>query len=168
MGVFACVIGVERKIYPLKYKEQVLEYASRFDVSWELILATVKVESDFDKDAVSSKGAIGLMQITQNTASYIALMLNETNYDLTDPDTNLRFGTYYLKYLLTRFESVETAVCAYNAGEGNVSSWLKNKEYSLDGVTLSSIPFKETRGYLEKIKKTFEKYKKLYGNILDK
>ena len=168
LGVFVCVRKVERKIYPLNYKEQVWEYSIRFSVSCELILATVKVESDFDKDAVSSKGAIGLMQITQNTANYIALMLNESDYDLTDPDVNLRFGTFYLKYLLERFESVETAVCAYNAGEGNVSAWLKNKEYSADGVTLSSIPFKETRVYLEKIKKTFRKYKKLYGNILDK
>ena len=67
-------------------------------------------------------------------------------------------GCYYLKYLFDRFKNVNVVLCAYNAGEGNVRKWLKNKEYSLDGKTIKSIPFNETDKYVKKINKTYKKY----------
>ena len=166
INFFAFIIN--RYLYPLKYKEVVIENADLYGLDRALVFATIKVESSFDKNAQSNKGAVGLMQITLSTAEYIAKRLNINEYDLQDENINVRFGCYYLRYLIDKFKNIETAICAYNAGEGNVSKWLKDSDYSDDGITLKTIPFKETEEYLKKIVKTFEKYKKLYGNLLDK
>lgn len=154
--------------YPIKYESEVLRFADEYDLLPELVFATIKTESNFDENAVSSAGAKGLMQITDKTGAYIAEKLNLSNYDLFEPNINIRFGCYYLRYLLDKFEVVDTAICAYNAGEGNVTMWLKNSLYSNDGKKLNTIPFLETESYLKKIKKSFKKYIKLYENILDK
>ena len=167
-GFCFCVNSVNRKIYPLYYKEQVIKYSALYGVDSALVFATIKVESNFDYMAKSRAGAIGLMQIKESTGEYIANMLKVSEYDLYNPTDNVRFGVFYLKYLLDKFNCLETAVCAYNAGEGKVSLWLNNSEYSDDGLTLKHIPYVETKVYLEKIKKTFIKYNKLYENILDK
>lgn len=160
--------AINRYLYPLKYKEIVFLYADLYGVDRALVFATIKEESSFDKNAKSNKGAVGLMQITLSTAEFIAKKLGESDYDLLNENTNIKFGAYYLGYLLDKFKVVETAICAYNAGEGRIRGWLKDSEKSKDGITLTYIPYKETREYLEKIVKSFEKYKKLYGNILDK
>ncbi len=159
---------VMKTIYPLKFRTEIIENANLYGIEPSLICAFVKVESDFNPNAVSGKKAVGLMQITESTGEYIAKLNGVRDYQLTDARTNIKFGCFYLNYLLMKFNNVDTAICAYNAGEGNVAFWLKDKEYSEDGITLKTIPFYETREYLIKIKKTFEKYKKLYGNILDK
>ena len=166
INFFAFIIN--RYLYPLKYKEIVIENADLYGLDRALVFATIKVESSFDKNAQSNKGAVGLMQITLSTAEYIANRLNINEYDLQDENINVRFGCYYLRYLIDKFKNIETAICAYNAGEGNVSKWLKDSDYSEDQITLKTVPFKETEEYLKKIVKTFEKYKKLYGNLLDK
>lgn len=157
-----------KKIYPLKYQDEIIKYSKLYELDKYLVFSMIKVESGFNEKAVSSKGAIGLMQITSKTGEYIAKLSGARRYDLLDADTNIGFGCYYLSYLLNRFSDIDTVICAYNAGEGNVSEWLKNPEYSEDGIKLKSVPFNETSEYIKKIKKTFEKYKKLYGNILDK
>lgn len=155
-------------VYPLVYKEEVETFCKEFNLSNTLIYSIIKVESNFNKSAKSQKGAVGLMQLTPDTAQYIANLLGEKDYDLYSEKVNIRFGCFYVKYLLDRFKNTSTAIVAYNAGEGNVKSWLKNKEYSLDGKTLIDIPFSESKNYLKKIKETFIKYQNLYGNIVDK
>ena len=160
--------AIDKWLYPLKYKELIIEQADLYGLDRALVFATIKVESSFDKNAKSAKSAIGLMQITESTGKFIASMQGLENYDLLDEKTNVKFGCYYLRYLFNKFHVIVTVVCAYNAGEGNVSKWLKSSENSDDQITLKSIPFKETEEYLKKIVKTFEKYKKLYGNLLDK
>ena len=155
-------------LYPIHYKEIVYEYADYYGIDRTLVFSIIKVESDFNQNAQSNAGAIGLMQITESTGKYIANMMQVENYDLKDETVNVEFGCYYLKYLTNKFKITDTAIAAYNAGEGNVSLWLKNSEYSNDGKTLKYIPFLETREYVKKINQTFSKYKKLYGNILDK
>lgn len=159
---------VNRRCYPLKFREEVFSACEDFSIDKALVFAVIKVESDFNKDAVSSKGAVGLMQIKPSTAEYIAQKTFTTSYDLYSPKTNIRFGVWYLRYLILRFEDISVALCAYNAGEGNVSLWLKNREYSLDGRTLNKIPYPETDAYLKKIEKSRKKYVKLYVHILDK
>ena len=133
-----------------------------------MVFSVIKTESNFKSNAESQAGAIGLMQITPKTADYIAEMLKISDYDLLDAYTNVWFGCYYLKYLLNKFSLLNVALCAYNAGEGNVALWLNNQDYSTDKINLSVIPFKETKEYLAKILKTYKKYSELYGNILDK
>ncbi len=159
---------VEKKSYPLKYKELVLESAREYNLDCALIFSVIKVESNFNNKAKSSAGALGLMQVLPSTAEYIAEMLKISEYSLFDERTNIEFGSYYLRYLIDKFSDIDTALCAYNAGEGKVKEWLKNKEYSKDGKRLFSVPYRETREYLNKIKKSLEKYKKIYENILDK
>lgn len=155
-------------VYPVKYKTEVFAYADMYGLSRALVFAMIKTESGFDHSARSDAGAVGLMQITEETGKYIAEKLGAVSYDLSDPETNVSFGCFYIKYLLTRFKNENTALAAYNAGEGNVAIWLEDKSCSEDGKTLKYIPFAETRAYLRKIWKSFEKYKKLYGKTLDK
>ncbi len=157
-----------RAHFPIKYKEQVYACADEYQLDRNLIFSVIKVESGFNEKAVSSAGAKGLMQITERTGEYIAEKLGVTEYDLLDAKTNVTFGSFYLRYLYDKFENLEVVLAAYNAGEGKVSLWLNNKEYSEDGITLLRVPYAETEAYIEKIKKTFSKYKKLYENILDK
>ena len=171
-----CVIGffalfrftLKKYVYPLNFEEIVLETAKSNHIDATLLFSIINIESSFNPNAKSDKGAIGLMQITPKTGEYISKMLNVDEYDLYNPKTNIEFGGYYLKYLINRFQNTETAVCAYNAGEGNVSIWLNNPEFSDDKITLKNIPFTETNEYINKFKKTFTKYKKLYVDILDK
>ena len=169
MFLGVCYRGVQRRyFYPLDYKRIVFESSDYYRLKRELVFSVINVESGFNAKVVSSAGAIGLMQITEQTAKYIADLQGVENYDLFDPKTNVWFGCFYLKYLLEKFKDEQTAICAYNAGEGNVIIWLNNPEYSKDKKRVEKIPFKETEEYVKKIVKSKEKYKKLYGNILDK
>ena len=147
--------------YSTEYKKEVTAASNRFGTDKILIFSVINAESGFDKNTVSKKGAIGLMQIMPETAVFIAGKLGVKTYDLFDPETNILFGSYYLKYLLSRFGDTITAVAAYNAGEGNVAKWLKIKEYSADGMTLKSVPYSETSAYIEKIKKSLKKYNRI-------
>ncbi len=167
--LFLGVTFLQKKVfYPLKFKEEIVKYSNKYSLDIALVFSVVKCESSFNPKAVSDKDAYGLMQITKPTARYIAQKLKVDDYDLFNAETNLNFGCYYLSYLYKRFSDTDTVIIAYNAGEGNVSNWLRNKNYSFDGVTLDKIPFPETRLYLKEINKTLSKYKNLYGNIVDK
>ena len=175
LSLFLCVgiatlsnLYLKQVVYPLSYKEQVFKYADKYNLERSLVFAVIKTESNFDKNAVSSAGAVGLMQITNSTAKYIATNLGEKEYQLTNPEINIKFGCYYLKYLHLKFENMETALVAYNAGEGNVLKWLYDKNFSTDGKSLKHIPFNESREYIKKIKRNTKKYNKLYNKILDK
>lgn len=156
-----------RYTHPLKFFEEVKLVSEDYGVDPLLIMSIIKVESSFNINAESEKNAIGLMQIKQETADYIKTLTGKV-YDLRNAKDNVNAGTYYLKYLINKFNVEETAIVAYNAGEGNVSRWLADNRYSLDGKTLYKVPFKETENYLKKIKKSFVNYKNLYGNIVDK
>ncbi len=179
LGVFVFIVGgalalafvvVSSRLYfyPLKYKQEIVRFADEFNIDEALVFAFVRVESGFNPNAQSEVGAKGLMQITDKTGEYIAQKLGVESYDLFDENTSLKFGCYYIRYLLDKFEAVDTAIVAYNAGEGNVREWLSDSRYSEDGINLKVIPYSETREYLKKIKKSFSKYKNYYKNSLDK
>ncbi len=157
-----------KNLYPINYLDYVKQTAIEFNLEESLIMSIIKVESGFNPKAKSNKGAIGLMQLTPSTAEYIKEMLKIESFDLFDEKTNIRFGGYYVRYLMSKFKSKKTAIIAYNAGEGNVRNWLKNKEYSLDGVNLINVPYKESQEYVLRVEKVQINYKKLYKNILDK
>ena len=159
---------IKRYEYPLKYKEEIFSISNTFGLDSALIFSMIKTESSFNEKAQSKKGAKGLMQLLDSTAKFIAEMQGVERYDIFDVKTNLSFGCCYLKYLSKKFSNLKTAIVAYNAGEGNVTEWLANKEYSKDGRNLTKIPFRESREYLEKIEKSLSNYKILYKNILDK
>lgn len=150
--------------YPMKYKNEIVNYSSMYNLDSALIASVINVESGYNENSISSKGAIGLMQLMPKTAEWIANK-NQIIYDkdkLIDSSYNLNLGCLYLKYLIELFNNEKNAICAYNAGLGNVTNWLKNKEYSDDGFVLKTIPFKETNDYLNRVYKNYHYYKNRY------
>ena len=159
--------AIEKRRYPVLYSEIVEKYADSYGVPETVIYAVIKAESGFDRNAVSSAEppALGLMQLQKETYEWVSsYLLKETSspFDIYDPDTNIRYGTRYLAYLYVRFENWDTAFAAYNAGPTRVSQWLQDPEYSDDGITLKYIPYKETRGYVEKVGRFKKTYERLY------
>ena len=90
-------------IYPLKYKETVVKYADYYGLDRAIVFAVINTESSFNVNAKSKAGAMGLMQITEKTAEYIAKRKGVEDYDIMDIETNVNFGCYYIKYLFTKF-----------------------------------------------------------------
>ena len=133
--------------YPMKYKEEIVLYSKQFSVEGALVASVANVESNFDEDAMSNKGAVGLMQILPSTAEWIAGQIGEDYLEekLKEGDYNIKLGSFYLSYLLKYFGDWKLAICAYNAGQGNVKSWLKDERYSKDGLSLNKIPFKKLK-----------------------
>lgn len=137
------------------YLDLVKVECEKYDLDENLILAMIKSESKFDKNAVSKAGAIGLMQILPSTASWIAEKLEKDDFiqnQLFNEKTNIEFGCYYISYLLDLFGNNEKlSICAYNAGPNVVNNWLKDESYSKDGQNLDYIPYKETSNYYNKV-----------------
>ena len=124
----------------------------------------IHTESRFDSEALSPAGAVGLMQITEETGEFIAKKLEITDFkveDLKDPETNIKMGTYYLSYLQTMFEREETVLAAYNAGPNRVKTWLLDPAYAT-GDVLTNIPFQETKDYVDRVLLREKIYKILY------
>ncbi len=154
---------VDEITYPLEYRSEIEKASEEFNVPIERICAVIYVESRFDPSVTSPVGARGLMQIMPATFKDIqkALKTDYTDDDLYDPAVNIRAGTYYLSYLHKILGDWELVHAAYNAGIGNVWSWLDDERYSKDG-RLIDIPFSETENYLKKVAIAKEKYKELY------
>lgn len=160
-GAFFCIFSIK---YPVKYKKIIKNECQTNNLDPILVFSLINAESSFNPSKTSNKGAIGLMQIMPSTAIFIATELELDNFDsksLYNPEVNIKFGTYYLNYLSKKYDDLDLVICAYNAGETNVNSWLNDKEYSLDGKKLDDIPFKETKNYLSKIKSFYKVYKKI-------
>lgn len=148
---------------PKKYASLVVRYSEEYGLEEELVFAVIRSESNFDKNAVSRAGAVGLMQIMPSTALFIWKSMGETDTpNLTLPENNIAAGTWYLKYLSEKFSDLDTLLAAYNAGEGIVRKWLNESEYSTDKSSLENIPYRETREYVGRVKKFYNYYKILY------
>ncbi|WP_353654950.1 lytic transglycosylase domain-containing protein [Clostridium sp. CCUG 7971] len=154
---------INKLIYPKKYSEYVEEYAKEFSLDENLVYSVIKAESKFKQDAVSHKGAKGLMQISDITRDWAKEELELGEIDIFDPAVNIRVGCWYINKLYKEFGKLDLVIAAYNGGSGNVKKWLRNNEYSKDGQKLHSIPFKETSNYVEKVSKNYEKYNKIYS-----
>ncbi len=160
---------IEKRSYPQSYEDIISAASEEFDVPEHIIYATIKVESDFDADAVSSAGAIGLMQMLPSTFEWLTgdehLGENLSKRALDTPEVNIRYGTYYLSYLYKKFDyNWNTAFAAYNGGEGNVAGWLKDTRYNDGKGNLIDFPkeFKETENYVKKINNAIDMYIELY------
>lgn len=172
----AIIIGIKfaydtyiNSSYPLKYEDEVAEASAEYNIPKELIYGVIKTESNFNPDAVSAADARGLMQLTQPTFEWLHTYYSNDDYDssnadlLFDPKINIKYGTLCLSVLLERYNNdLDTAICAYNAGLGNVDEWLTMSQYSADGKTLDSTPFGETNEYLKRVKNNRDKYAELY------
>jgi len=141
-------------LYKTEYKEEVLKAAAEYCIDPNLIFAVIKIESSFDPDCESNKGALGLMQVMPDTAEYI-IGGEVSREELLDPEININLGTKYLAYLYDRFDTLDWVLIAYNAGETRAMNWQK------EGITPETVPFDETRNYVIKVTKTFNRYKEL-------
>lgn len=142
--------------FPVPYRDIVEKYSKEYEVDQALVYAVIKAESNFDVSAVSSAGAKGLAQLTDDTAKYVAerIGMEYTKGDSFKVETNIRLSTYYLKYLLEKYDGdLPCTIAAYNAGEGNVDKWLASPG------GMSAIPFGETDRYLKKV----QIYRKIYS-----
>ena len=160
---------INKNNFSQKYKEYIEKYSAQFGVPESVIYAVMKVESDFDKNAISSSNppAKGLMQITDETFMWIGNHLLKENANLFmifDPETNIKYGTYLLSYLYGRFNNWDTVYAAYNAGLSRVNSWLKDPSYSDSNGNLTYIPFGETRAYVKKVAEFRIKYEEQNNN----
>ena len=153
--------------YPLRYEEQLTSYARMFQLEPWHVAAVVRCESSFNPQATSNAGARGLMQIMPETGKWIAHKLDEdatyTDESLYAPDVSLRYGCWYLNWLMKRYSGDRTvATAAYHAGHGTVDKWLQDPEVSKDGLTLSVIPYDSTSTYIRRVLNACEKYQELY------
>jgi soluble lytic murein transglycosylase len=170
--VVGCIIliinckNILRSFFPVHYSKNVLEYSAKYELDPYLVYSIIKVESKFNPYAKSQKGAIGLMQITPQTGEYIAKLLNKSDYKeelLYNPDLNIEFGCYYFSKLYSDFDNnMDIALAAYNGGRGNVNKWIKTDDKGSKVLELDDIPFKETKGYIIKVKRNYKIYKFLY------
>jgi len=153
--------------YPEPHKEIIEEASQKHEIDVHLIFAVIKVESKFNKKALSNKGARGLMQILPETAQWVAKELDYKNFNadlLYEPKYNINIGTWYLKYLVKQFNgNTIAALAAYNGGETNVKKWLNQGTWSGSLDELDNIPFKETRNYIYKVILDYKTYQDLYG-----
>jgi len=127
----------------------------------------IKEESSYNPLAVSSAGAVGLMQIMPTTGEFIADKISLNNYNisfLNDYRINIKLGSWYLAYTLSQFDgSIVRALAAYNGGPGNVSKWEKKFGDLEDDEFIESIPFWETKEYVKKVLRSYWEYKRIYG-----
>lgn len=159
VGTYEGVETAKRVKYPIAYGDYILRYAGENDLDPFLVMAVIHIESNFVPEA-QSHVAYGLMQMTEETADWTARdMKIKGDYDFTDPETSIMLGCHYLRHLIDIYGNVDTALAAYNAGMGNINSWLKNPDCSKDGKTLYYIPFPETRSYVQKVNESWEYYK---------
>lgn len=169
LAVVIAIIGVKsgydtgkQVTYPIAYGDWIIKYSSRNELDPFLVMAVIKQESNFVPEAHSGYAG-GLMQLTEETAKWNADRMGITTYDYMDPETNIRMGCHYLKYLIDHYKNVDTALAAYNGGMGNVNSWLSSSECSSNGETLEYIPFAETRAYVKKVNEYWTYYTDLYS-----
>jgi soluble lytic murein transglycosylase len=137
---------IDRANHPLspEYRVLVERYAAMYNLDPALVAAVILCESSFNPGALSRVGARGLMQLMPDTANEIAAKLNVPDFTLDrlfEPEVNVQMGASYLSYLAEWFDGdLRKMICGYHAGLGNVGAWLRNTDYSPDGVTLAVIP----------------------------
>jgi soluble lytic murein transglycosylase len=148
---------------PLRHEDVIRQQADEKGVDAALIAAVIYSESKFS-DQESSAGARGLMQITPEAAEFIERQSGGTTFklsDLSDPEINIRYGTFLLRELLDRYDGDEAAaLAAYNAGPGNADEW------GGADLTVEGIPFPETRAYVEEVLQKQREYRQKYGREL--
>ena len=168
--VFLILPQVMRARFQLKHIDLIQKYCEEYDLEPSFVAGVIYTESKFREEAVSRAGARGLMQIMPATGEEIAEALGEPFHveDLFDPDTSIRFGCYYLRQQLDRFDqNAAVALAAYNAGPNKAALWLS--EYGLDSKGhIAYIPYEETRNYVKRVLQAQENYENLYRDELAK
>ncbi len=154
--------------YPADYRELIERYAAEYNLSPAFVCAIIRNESSFQPRAESGAGARGLMQLMPDTAEWIAHKLEVSGFAferMYDPESNIRFGCWYLNYLSRLFLGDPVAVtAAYHAGQGQVKVWLSDPFLSEDGysLALSALPDGPTKNYSGRVTRDYGIYKEKY------
>lgn len=155
-------------IYPLNHFNIVKDEASKNNIDPYLVMSIIKTESGFKKDATSNKDAKGLMQIIDSTATDVnnkTNIVDEVGDNIYDENVNISLGCKYFSDLIKRYNgNYYLAICAYNAGMGNVDKWIEQGivDKDISSYNNISLPYKETEKYLKKVMDSYHMYKVLY------
>ena len=146
--------------YPLAYDSIIRGHAENYRLEPALLAGVIYQESKFDPEARSDAGAVGLMQVRPDTARGIAARTGGSQFqvdDLTNPELNVRYGSWYLRHLLDKYDDERLALAAFNAGQGNVNSWRRQGK---------GIAFAETRHYVDRVQELKQIYRDAYASEL--
>lgn len=155
--------------YPKTYSQFVEKFAAENELDPHFVYAVIRTESKFDETAVSTAGAVGLMQITPRTFDWMKTKMDDIDEldvgALYVPDVNIKVGTFLLRFLYDTFGDWNVTLAAYNAGYGSAMNWLDDPEISPDGKTfdVEKIPYGETKNYIKKVNAAKQRYDELYN-----
>jgi soluble lytic murein transglycosylase len=160
---------VWRVAYALPFEASIRRWSAKAGVDPMLVAGLIRQESAFEPEARSGKSAIGLMQLIGPTARLLARQekIHYSRARLTDPDYNVHLGTTYVANLVKQFGGAESALAAYNAGEDRVALWTAGQSYRETAEFVDSIPFTETRQYVQIVTRNADIYRRLYGAQAD-
>ncbi|AJY73562.1 lytic transglycosylase domain-containing protein [Paenibacillus beijingensis] len=161
---------IGRKMYPVKYTEDIKASAGNYKMDPYLIAAIIRVETNYTTGKVSSKGALGIMQLMPETADWIIEKADFTKVSRETlaerADVNIEAGVWYLRSLHEKFDGNSVAaVAAYNAGPGNVNKWISSGVWDGSLESVRNLPFGETRHYVQRVIYYYNKYKQLYPEL---
>src|SRR5467141_1100244 len=158
-------VAAWKALYPLPYEAALRREAAKNDFDPMFAAGLIRQESTFQADAVSPKNAIGLMQVLPKTGKLLArqLKVRYTKNKLFEPDFNIELGMVYIAGLVRQTGALEYAAAAYNAGEDRIAAWKAERNYEEIPELVESIPFTETREYVQVVLRNTEVYRMIYG-----
>ena len=158
-------VNVWKTLYPLPYEASLRREAARNNFDPMIAAGLIRQESTFQADAVSHANAIGLMQVLPKTGKLLAkqLKVRYVKTKLFDPEYNLELGMLYVASLQRATGAPEYALAAFNAGEDRVAAWRAERNYEEIPELVESIPFTETRDYVQIVLRNAEVYRAVYG-----
>src|SRR3954467_6090819 len=169
IGLHPLKHAVEEITLPLKHEDIIRQQSQKKGLDPALVAAVIYQESKF-RDRTSVAGARGLMQITPDTARFIAKQsggIRFTQADLGTPQINIAYGTWYLRWLMNRYEGRTTlAIAAYNAGFGHVDDWVRRAGGPDAFDPKVDIPYPETRSYVRQVLERRKDYARRYSREL--
>ncbi|MDF2636381.1 MAG: Lytic transglycosylase catalytic [Pelosinus sp.] len=166
-GVYNTDWFQKKYVYPFPYQDIVYRYALERELDPFLVAGVIRTESKFNTQAMSPKGASGLMQMMPETAKWVAEQMEKPNFtikQLENPETNISMGTWYLASLKKEFKGNEVLMlAAYNGGRGNVKQWMEQYGWTMSFNNAEKIPFGETKKYVDRVLYSKKRYQELYS-----
>jgi len=158
-------VDVWKALFPLPYEAAIRREAAKNDFDPMFAAGLIRQESTFQSDAVSYANAIGLMQVEPKTGRLLArqIKVRYVKNKLFDPDYNIELGMVYIANLVQQFGSPEAAAAAYNAGEDRIAAWKAERNYEDIPELVESIPFTQTRDYVQIVLRNAQLYRMIYG-----
>ena len=153
-------------MYPIKYEKEIAEIAPQYQMDPYLILAIIQVETRFNEERISKKGALGPMQLMPETAEWI---IEQGRFSphfidyLSRPEVNIAMGSWYLSMIYQQLnQNLIATIAAYNAGPGNVNKWISQNIWDGTLENITQIPYGETRHYVQRVLFFYNRYKWIY------